>query len=83
MLSKCANPGCKVPFLYLHEGKLFRFDTAVDPGAVQASDKTSRHVEFFWLCQQCAGSFTLHYEPGRGITTVALIETQARAASAR
>jgi len=26
MISKCANPACSARFLYLHEGKLFRFE---------------------------------------------------------
>ncbi len=33
MLSKCANPGCPAPFLYLHEGKLFRMDIGGEEAA--------------------------------------------------
>jgi len=29
MVAKCANPSCNVPFRYLSEGRLFRFETAV------------------------------------------------------
>jgi hypothetical protein len=50
MLSKCANPGCPAPFLYLHQGRLFRFDFGSDSPAGQSG----RNLEFFWLCDQCA-----------------------------
>ena len=39
MLSKCANPGCPAPFLYLHEGKLFRLDTGTESPAGQTRSK--------------------------------------------
>jgi hypothetical protein len=82
MLSKCANPGCPAPFLYLHEGKLFRLDTGIENPAGQSAKKTVRNLEFFWLCDECAAKLTLSYKKGVGITTVPLPETQARAASA-
>lgn len=82
MLSKCANPDCSAPFLYLHEGKLFRFHTGPKSPVRQTSEKAVRHVEFFWLCGECAGTLTLRYKQGVGITTVSLAETQVRAASA-
>jgi hypothetical protein len=31
----------------------------------------ARHVEYYWLCNQCANVLTLLYEKGRGIVTVA------------
>ncbi len=65
MLSKCANPGCSHPFLYLHEGKLFR----VDVPRQQISDaagsmdieqrKLPQRVEYFWLCDSCASHLTI------------------------
>ena len=57
MLSKCANPGCPAPFLYLHQGKLFRLDTSAEIVAripVSEVTRPSLRVEFFWLCNQCA-----------------------------
>ena len=30
MISKCANPACSSRFLYLHEGKLYRFERAAE-----------------------------------------------------
>jgi hypothetical protein len=82
MLSKCANPGCSASFLYLHEGKLFRFDTGPESPARPTTEKATPRVEFFWLCRECAAQFTLRYKKGVGISTVALSEAQVRAASA-
>jgi hypothetical protein len=86
MLSKCANPGCPAPFLYLHQGKLFRLDTGTAHPAAQSKERTVRHLEFFWLCEECAAKLTLDYKKGVGITTVSRsetqTETQSRAASA-
>jgi hypothetical protein len=91
MLSKCANPGCAAPFLYLHQGKLFRFDTATEHPAAQSpasqsKDRTVRHLEFFWLCAECATKLTLDYKKGVGITMVSRSEirreTESRAVSA-
>lgn len=62
MLSKCANPACSAPFLYLHEGKLFRFDLGermpIPPG------HSGGAVQYFWLCEDCAGSMTLKVQGG-------------------
>ncbi len=82
MLSKCANPGCPAPFRYLHQGKLFRLDTGSEHPAGQPSEKGVRHLEFFWLCEECAARVTLNYKKGVGITTVLLTKTKRRAASA-
>jgi hypothetical protein len=86
MVSKCANPQCSAPFLYLRQGKLFRMET----DAVHASDsrlkadpetrKASRHIEFYWLCDGCAAAMTLTYKKGIGVTTELLARAQ-RAAS--
>jgi hypothetical protein len=71
MLSKCANPDCAAPFLYLHQGKLFRLDadsalnghSAID----SKSKKSCRQVEFFWLCHGCAAKMTVRRAAGLGI----------------
>lgn len=69
MLSKCANPACSAPFLYLHEGRLFRIEVeslcAAHTGKEQR--KPSRRPEYFWLCDSCARAMTLKYKPGRGV----------------
>jgi len=82
MLSKCANPGCQSSFRYLHEGKLYRLETVVDGSEYLFGTETEvlnhRHLEFFWLCDDCASKMTLRFEKGTGVT-VALF-TAAKAA---
>lgn len=75
MISKCANPLCDARFLYLHEGKLFRFERecqdagevllGIDPKLL----KPSSRVEFFWLCGKCSAWMTLIHCKGVGVTT--------------
>jgi hypothetical protein len=72
MVSKCANPGCSANFLYLHQGKLFRLDWGDDPrmGVADPQGKnSSRHIEYFWLCDDCASVMTVSFKKGVGITT--------------
>ena len=49
MVSKCANPSCSTPFLYLHEGRIF---------AVRPTSPASG-VERYWLCGSCAQTMTV------------------------
>jgi len=75
MISKCANPACSARFLYLHEGKLFRFEREAkeDTGPLLGFDpalrKRSRGVEFFWLCESCSRALTLTCRKGTGVVT--------------
>ena len=75
MISKCANPTCSARFLYLHEGKLFRFerqarsDNQLLLGFDPTLHKHSSGVEFFWLCRNCAATMTLIYCKDVGVTT--------------
>ena len=82
MISKCANPACLNRFLYLHTGKLFRFErhTLNQHGLCKENgDSTSeinptqhkqgRCVEFFWLCNDCAPVMTLVYHADTGVVT--------------
>ncbi len=69
MLSKCANASCSNPFLYLHDGKLFRMDVPVEHSS-PAEKKAARRIEFFWLCNDCAASMTLSYKVGVGAVAV-------------
>lgn len=74
MISKCANPACSARFLYLHDGKLFRFEreaqnadevlVGFDPTVL----KRSNGVDFFWLCKKCSETMTLIHCRGVGIT---------------
>jgi len=76
MISKCANPACSTRFLYLHEGKLFRFerhskeakeDTELLLGFDPNLRKHSRGVEFYWLCKTCATRMTLIQRKDGGV----------------
>jgi hypothetical protein len=82
MVSKCSNPLCSASFLYLHSGKLFRFDT---PGERMEtgwnSPKLPKRVEFFWLCEACGTKFTLVTDAEIGARVVPL-PRKARAAAA-
>ncbi len=79
MISKCANPACSTRFLYLHEGKLFRFDRDAkedtEPllGFDPSLRKHSRGVEFFWLCANCAAKMTLVRRHGGGVSPSRLL----------
>lgn len=73
MLSKCANPSCSASFFYLHEGKLFRCETSVGDDLSTydtGMKKSSRRVEFFWLCANCAPKMTL-IKNGEAVAAVA------------
>jgi len=73
MLSKCANPDCSARFLYMHGGKLFRWDRlkgVKDSGTTLR--KESHGVEFFWLCDVCASRMTVVFRKDSGITVKAL-----------
>ena len=88
MLSKCANPDCSAPFLYLHQGKLFRVDSeavargGLSLGSAPEPKKPPRRTEFFWLCGDCAAEMTLAYKKGIGVVTVPVARTPAVAAAA-
>jgi len=80
MLSKCANPECSTPFLYMHGGRLFRWDhTSASKNTELAAPpdfkKRSNKVEFFWLCNDCASKMTLIYREGVGVSTEKLVRT--------
>lgn len=73
MVSKCANPECSASFRYLYTGKLFRFETSGGQerrramGEEEVPRKCMRRIEFYWLCEECAATMTLAYDPGVGI----------------
>jgi hypothetical protein len=82
MLSKCANPGCSTPFLYLHQGKLFRVEVdakqdRVKPGSIGSEKKPARRMEYFWLCDSCSSRMTVAYKPNVGVATIPLLSYRA------
>lgn len=80
MLHKCANPACSTQFRYLRQGKLFQVETEYFPGTSQRNEravrksKPSRHVEHYWLCDECAPYITLTFDGEGGMMTVPLPE---------
>jgi len=63
MIAKCANPSCVASFRYLHEGKVFKLEVG-QPGEANKA-KFPHRVEHFWLCADCARSFTLVMNEGK------------------
>jgi len=49
MVSHCANPECRAPFVYFREGRLIAITGRIH----------HEHVEFFWLCGRCAKHMAL------------------------
>jgi hypothetical protein len=82
MLHKCANANCSNPFRRLSEGKLFLVETDVATStSLERTDgqaRLTRHIEHYWLCNQCAAVLTLSYEKGRGMVTIPLSASQRR-----
>ena len=84
MLSKCANPFCSTPLIYLREGKIFIVEPSshsqVRPeGPVLI--KPGNRVEHFWLCGPCSLEMTVAYDHERGVTVVPKPKTRIAAAS--
>ena len=73
MLSKCTNPECSATFLYLHRGKLFRIETVGREDRRRllegqgGAHKPMRRIEFYWLCEDCAGKMTLTFDKRNGV----------------
>ncbi|MBS1850343.1 MAG: hypothetical protein JST79_05490 [Acidobacteria bacterium] len=83
MLSKCANPDCSERFLYMRDGKLFRFDPPDhQPGMPEFSGtgkKAPGRTEYFWLCRNCATVLTLISIKGLGVVPRPLRQAKAAA----
>ena len=70
MLSKCANPSCSTPLVYLREGKIFMLEAA-QPSQQPPEKKSVNRVEHFWLCGPCSAQLTLAYDREQGVQVVA------------
>jgi len=85
MLSKCANPSCSAPFLYLHEGKLFRVEVpsatsgnSADPHSGSVIErKAANRLEYYWLCDSCAAQMTIVRNERGSIRTAPLFAMRA------
>ena len=86
MLSHCANAQCSKSFLRLGQGKLFLLETETmaESGELTAPSRHERrpprHVERYWLCDNCAVIWTLIHDNRQGIV---LASRPHRGASAR
>jgi hypothetical protein len=81
VLHKCANPDCANAFRKLTQGKLFLVETDklnTLPEPANWKHQSQRRIEYYWLCDQCAPQFTLAYERGRGVVTIALAGTSVK-----
>ena len=85
MLSHCANSQCSKPFLRLGQGRLFLVETEPLPNAGELTPIRNpyvrakpRHVERYWLCDECAQTWTLVHDRQKGIGLVALRRGPAR-----
>jgi hypothetical protein len=83
MLSKCANPDCSAAFLYLRQGKLFRFEVKNQGnGKVRSEPEGSgtggrSHTEYFWLCDSCLTRMTLVQHGDLEVNAVPLFSLKA------
>lgn len=76
MISKCANPACRIGFDHLIGGRFFRFrlteaEVHVIPGATQ----NAHHVIHYWLCPACSKLFSLSHV-GTGKVILCLLEQE-------
>ncbi len=64
---KCANPACPAAFHWLAGGKFFRFRMSGVDEATPEANEHSHHVKHYWLCDRCAGIYSLSYEEPQGV----------------
>jgi hypothetical protein len=85
MLSKCANPSCSTPLVYLREGKIFRMESAPGRQPANNADQTGQasaaRVEHFWLCGPCSARLTLVSDDKQGVLVRPKPDPVAKAAS--
>jgi hypothetical protein len=72
----------------MHEGKLFRMETEIQSENSSSlaygpdRKRSMRHLEFFWLCDNCASTMTLVYEKGVGVRAKPLVAPKYRSSAA-
>lgn len=65
MIRKCANPSCLNLFLDYRGGRVLLINLAPDAATDEVESwAESSHLEYFWLCEQCAPSMTVVSDPG-------------------
>lgn len=73
MLSKCANPTCSTPLVYLREGKIFTMEQSqhsLPPRQGPVLVKPGNRVEHFWLCGPCSIQMTIIRDVESGVQVV-------------
>ena len=84
MLGYCPNEGCKRALHSFAEGRLFQFEvisisvTTSDASSAMFDEKPQRETAQFWLCGNCASTFTLVLEPTRGIRLISRVENESK-----
>jgi hypothetical protein len=77
MHGTCANPACSTPF-YKLSGKFFLIKTATDMdisgGKPPVFAPIPHREQYFWLCDSCAETLQVVYDPARGIRVEPLPE---------
>ena len=84
MLSKCANPSCSKPLIYLREGKIFMLEARLEKPSGPNQRKAPgnvRQIEHFWLCGACSSQMTLVFDKVHGIQVRPKPRSLAQAAS--
>ena len=83
MLHKCANPACLTAFRSLGDGKLFQIERQQVPGPGKSPGrrrlKSTQRVERYWLCAECAASFTIAPQDLGGVAAIPLRALSLRA----
>jgi len=77
MVNDCANPKCSKPLHYLRDGRVFVFDVPSAPSVARVEGARGRRMEHYWLCGDCAQSYTLKHSPDGGIELLARPPLQA------
>jgi hypothetical protein len=74
MLSQCANSQCGKPFVRLGEGKLFQVEAASRQAVSFAPNlrKPPRRIDRYWLCNDCAATWTLVQDSKQGVSLLNL-----------
>ena len=76
MLGHCINENCRRPLQTFADGRLFQFEivsisvTANDAVAAPFDERPRKETAHFWLCGNCATTFTLVLDPTHGIKLV-------------
>lgn len=73
----CANPACSTPF-YKLSGKFFLIKTPTDMdvsgGKLPVFAPVPHREQYFWLCDLCAKTLQIVYDPARGVRVEPLPE---------